>query len=84
MMKASHSSIELLYTTPIEKADSLTEWGLFLFYGAAIYNSYREGRLSDLPLLSIQLLYTTHRGEADTLIECRPLSFLYSFYVQLM
>ena len=58
--------------------------GLCLFYTAAIYNSYRTGRLSvrmEAFVFSIQLLYTTH---TDFLCEWRLLSFLYSCYIQLI
>ena len=37
--------IQLLYTTHIEKVDSLSDWRSPLSYTASIYNSYREGRL---------------------------------------
>ena len=70
-MEASLFPIQLLYTTHIEKADSLSEWRpLSLFYTDAIYNSYREGRLSvrmEASLFSVQMLYLIKIDKADSL-----------------
>ena len=49
--------------------------------------SYKDDKLSvrmDAFLVCIQFLYTTHMEKASFLAEWVPLSFVYSFYIQLI